>query len=333
MKKQSTIAAAVLAVTAVRAGSACAAEFAGLQAMEVSEVTAVVAEVPAPPVPKAALRANGTPIDGWLDGRAHDHMAPGPLGPNSKYVLYSTLVKDENTLYLQAFSPVHGLDYLADFRTSLEYALADLASLRSDSGYSYLVAFEQQNYSPAAASRVNMLVVEFDSGKMLRFAIVRGVPAGDIKDGKFKAYVPSDAKNKHWSPWMAEVSASSVAKAAPDRNTSPITKVENPKYVCQTHGGGHAVALNGNSARVWQVDGAEEGAQEGLELNNVVLTRHPRPDHLDIAGTLSFYGETIKLDLAIRTDANNPGNPYMIVKINGEEQEPPLEKVPCKIVY
>lgn len=135
----------------------------------------------------------------------------------------------------------------------------------------------------------------------------------------------------------AAVPAPSVPKVSPaaaaDRNTSAITKVENPKYICQTHGGGHAVALNGNSARVWQVDGAEEGAEEGLELNNVVLTRHSRPDNLDIAGNLSFYGQTIKLELAIRTDAKDQGKPYMIVKMNGEGQEPPLEKVPCRIVY
>lgn len=194
---------AVAAVLAVMAGSACAADFTDLQAMKVSEVKAAAAEVPAPSVPKAARRAGGTPIDGWLDGRTHDHTAPGPLGPKSKYVLYSTLVKDEGTLYLQAFAPVPGKeDYLADYKTTPEYALEDLANLRSDSGYPYLVAFEQQNYSPAAASEVKMLVVEFDAGKMLRFAVVRGIPTGDIKNGKFKDYVPSDAKNKAWSPWM-----------------------------------------------------------------------------------------------------------------------------------
>lgn len=201
MKKHSILA-AVAAVMAVLAGSACAADFADLQAMKVPGVNMVAAEVPVPSVPKAVLRAGGTPIDGWMDGRTHDHTAQGPVSPKSKYVLYSTLVKDEGTLYLQAFSPVHGQDYLADFKTSPEYAREDLASLCSDGGYPYLVAFEQQNYSPAAASKVAMLVVEFDAGKMLRFAIVRGIPAGDIKNGKFKAHVPSDSKNKYWSPWM-----------------------------------------------------------------------------------------------------------------------------------
>lgn len=124
-----------------------------------------------------------------------------------------------------------------------------------------------------------------------------------------------------------------IAAASRDRNTSAITKVENPKYICQTHGGGHAIALNGNSARVWQIDGVEEGAEEGLELGDVILTRHIRPNHLDIAGTLSFYGEVIKLELTIAPDAKDPSKPYMTVKINGEDQEPPLEQVPCRIVY
>jgi hypothetical protein len=127
--------------------------------------------------------------------------------------------------------------------------------------------------------------------------------------------------------------AAKVSASLPARNSSPITKVENPKYICQTHGGGHAIALNGNSARVWQVDGAEEGAEEGLELGDVILTRYARSNHLDIEGTLSFYGEVIKLELTMVPDETDPNKPYMIVKINGEDQEPPLERVPCRIVY
>lgn len=112
---------------------------------------------------------------------------------------------------------------------------------------------------------------------------------------------------------------------------STFSKVENPKYVCQTQGGGHAIAINGNSARVWQIDGIGEGAAEGLELVNVVMTRYARPDQFDITGNLAVYGQIVKIKLTLVPDAQN--RPYMSVNINGHDQQAPLNKVPCRIVY
>ena len=139
-----------------------------------------------------------TPIDGWLDEKHHDHIAKDPNGSHLNHVLYVTLVKSYDKLYLQSFIPGHGT-YLADFITSPAFALEDLATLRSDQGYPYLVAFE--NYS-TTVPRTNMLVVEFDGGGMLRFAIVQKFPTSEIKEGKFKPYVPSDSAKKIWSPWV-----------------------------------------------------------------------------------------------------------------------------------
>jgi hypothetical protein len=149
------------------------------------------------------LRAAGTPIDGWLEGGQHDHYARDANGSGLNHVLYVTLVKSDDKLYLQAFSPGRGkLDYLANFITSPGFALEDVASLRSDQGRPYLVAFE--TYSTAVPS-TNMLVVEFDGAGMLRFAIIQRFPTSEIKGGKFKPYVPSDADSKAWSPWVAIV--------------------------------------------------------------------------------------------------------------------------------
>ncbi|HAM36485.1 MAG TPA: hypothetical protein DEB40_14685 [Elusimicrobia bacterium] len=142
---------------------------------------------------------NAHSIAGWLDGNSHNHAAMDPKGSGFKYVLYATLVKDKETLYLQAFAP-RKLDYLADFRTTPKFAQEDLSSLRSDQGLPYTVAFE--TYSPEAAPKTNMLVVEFDSAGMFRFAIVPNFPTTEIKNGKFKPYVPSDADNGAWSPWI-----------------------------------------------------------------------------------------------------------------------------------
>lgn len=183
-------------------GGAYAVDFSDLAVNEAG-LKAVTAEVAVPAgVEKVVSSVNSfqTPIDGWLDGSNHDHEALDPRGSGSKYVLYATLVKAEGTLYLQAFDPSRGkLSYLADFRTSPEFALGDLAALRSDQGNPYTVAFE--TYSTAVA-KTNMLVVEFNSKRMLRFAIIQYFPTSEIRDGKFKPYVPSDADDRAWSPWI-----------------------------------------------------------------------------------------------------------------------------------
>lgn len=140
-----------------------------------------------------------TLIDGWLDEKHHDHIAKDPNGSGLNTVLYVTLVKSDDKLYLQAFLPGHG-SYLADFITSPGFAREDIAALRSDQGHPYLVAFE--TYS-TTVPRTNMLVVQFNGEGMLRFAIVQKFPTSEIKGGKFKPYVPADADKKAWSPWTA----------------------------------------------------------------------------------------------------------------------------------
>ncbi|OGR45404.1 MAG: hypothetical protein A2X35_03955 [Elusimicrobia bacterium GWA2_61_42] len=140
-----------------------------------------------------------TSIDGWLDEKHHDHIAKDPNGSGLNTVLYVTLVKSDDKLYLQAFLPGHG-SYLADFITSPAFAREDLAALRSDQGHPYLVAFE--TYA-TTVPKTNMLVVQFNGAGMLRFAIVQKFPTSEIKGGKFKPYVPSDSDRKAWSPWTA----------------------------------------------------------------------------------------------------------------------------------
>lgn len=148
------------------------------------------------PVRRAAA---GGLIDGWLDGVHHDHYAKDPAGSGLNQVLYVVLVKSDDKLYLQAFIPGQG-NYLANFITSPAFAKQDLADLRSDTGRPYLVAFE--NYS-TAVPQTNMLVVQFDGAGRLRFAIVQRFPTSEIKGGKFKPYVPSDADRRAWSAWIS----------------------------------------------------------------------------------------------------------------------------------
>ncbi|MCM2268407.1 MAG: hypothetical protein NDI60_11625 [Elusimicrobiales bacterium] len=151
------------------------------------------------PVDRAPAGAPaGGLIDGWLDGAHHDHYAKDPGGSGLNQVLYVVLVKSDDKLYLQSFMPGHGT-YLANFITSPDFARQDLASLRSDQGHPYLVAFE--TYS-TDVPRTNMLVVQFDGGGLLRFSIVQHFPTSEIKGGKFKPYVPADADKKAWSPWV-----------------------------------------------------------------------------------------------------------------------------------
>ena len=137
-------------------------------------------------------------IDGWLDGAHHDHFAKDPGGSGLNQVLYVSLVKSDDKLYLQAFIPGHGT-YLANFITSPAFAKQDLAELRSDGGRPYLVAFE--NYS-TDIPQTNMLVVQFDGAGQLRFAIVQRFPTSEIKGGKFKPFVPADGDRKAWSAWV-----------------------------------------------------------------------------------------------------------------------------------
>jgi len=190
----------LMVVLVVVPATASAARLADLQGMSAAVVAGLKAEIPAASAGEPASPAQQTPLSGWLDGKHHDHYAPDPKGTGLNYVLYATLVKSDGILYLQAFAPGRGnLDYLANFLTTPEYVLADIGVLRSDQGNPYVVAFE--NYS-ATTPRTNMLVVEFDGGRT-RFAIVQKFPTSDIRDGKFKPYVPSDADAKAWSPWMA----------------------------------------------------------------------------------------------------------------------------------
>ncbi|MBI5745362.1 MAG: hypothetical protein HY952_12535 [Elusimicrobia bacterium] len=106
------------------------------------------------------------------------------------------------------------------------------------------------------------------------------------------------------------------------------TEVENPQYVCQASGGGYAIATAGNKPRIWQIGGLSEGARSGLELGNVAVTPGNRPGKLDASGTLTFFGETMKVGLSLNPDAKNGGKPSMTASLNGEAV---LKNVPCQV--
>jgi hypothetical protein len=109
------------------------------------------------------------------------------------------------------------------------------------------------------------------------------------------------------------------------------TKVENPEYICQASGGGYALATSGKTPRIWQLGGLTEGAGSGLELSNAAVTRKGLPGQLDASGTLSFFGQTLKVSLVLAPDAANGGKPSMTVSLDG--QETPLKNVPCKVMH
>lgn len=106
------------------------------------------------------------------------------------------------------------------------------------------------------------------------------------------------------------------------------TEVENPQYVCQASGGGYAIATAGNKPRIWQIGGLSEGARSGLELGNVAVTPGSRPGKLEASGTLTFFGETMKVGLSINPDPKNGGKPVMTASLNGEAV---LKDVPCAV--
>ncbi len=108
-----------------------------------------------------------------------------------------------------------------------------------------------------------------------------------------------------------------------------VTKVENAKYVCQSTGGGYAIAVAGKTPRIWQLDGEAAGAKEGLELANVRVTQKGQAGQLEAAGALSFFGQSLKINLTLSPDPKNGGRPSMTVKVNGEGT--PLNDVPCKV--
>ena len=110
-----------------------------------------------------------------------------------------------------------------------------------------------------------------------------------------------------------------------------VTKVENAKYVCQASGGGYAIAIAGKTPRIWQLDGEASGAKEGLELGNVIITPKGQPGILDAQGALSFFGQSMKVNLSLTPDAKNGGKPSMTVTLDGGET--PLKNVPCKVLY
>jgi hypothetical protein len=106
------------------------------------------------------------------------------------------------------------------------------------------------------------------------------------------------------------------------------TEVQNPQYVCQASGGGYAIATAGNKPRIWQIGGLSEGAKSGLELGNVVVTPGSRPGKLEASGTLTFFGETLKVGLSLNPNAKNGGKPVMTASLNGEAA---LKDVPCQV--
>lgn len=117
-------------------------------------------------------------------------------------------------------------------------------------------------------------------------------------------------------------------KAAKDLFDGPKeTEVENPAYICQAHGGGYAIATAGKTPRIWQLGGLAEGANAGLELGDVAITQESRPGRLEASGTLTFFGETLKIGLSVRPDAKNGGKPALTATLNGETA---LQDVPCR---
>ncbi|OGR52213.1 MAG: hypothetical protein A2049_04065 [Elusimicrobia bacterium GWA2_62_23] len=120
-----------------------------------------------------------------------------------------------------------------------------------------------------------------------------------------------------------------VQKAAKDLFDGPKeTPVENPQYVCQASGGGYAIATTGAKPRIWQIGGLSEGAKSGLELASVAVTPGSRPGKLEASGTLTFFGETLKVGLSLNPDAKNGGKPSMTATLNGEAA---LKDVPCQV--
>lgn len=118
-------------------------------------------------------------------------------------------------------------------------------------------------------------------------------------------------------------------KSAKDLFDGPKeTEVENPQYVCQASGGGYAIATAGKKPRIWQIGGLSEGAKSGLELGNVAVTPGSRPGELEASGTLTFFGETMKVGLSLNPDAKNGGKPSMTASLNGEAA---LKDVPCQV--
>ncbi|MCM2267792.1 MAG: hypothetical protein NDI60_08490 [Elusimicrobiales bacterium] len=106
------------------------------------------------------------------------------------------------------------------------------------------------------------------------------------------------------------------------------TEVQDPQYVCQASGGGYAIATAGNKPRIWQIGGLSEGAKSGLELGNVVITPGNQPGRLEASGSLTFFGETLKVGLSLAPDAKNGGKPSMTASLNGETA---LKDVPCQV--
>ena len=104
-----------------------------------------------------------------------------------------------------------------------------------------------------------------------------------------------------------------------------ITKVEDADYICQGDGGGYAIRDAGRSSRIWQLDGAAAGAAEGLELGKVFIDRSGLPRGLKAEGYLSFPGQELKVELALKR--NSSGAMALTAKIGGEAT--PLKNVPC----
>lgn len=126
------------------------------------------------------------------------------------------------------------------------------------------------------------------------------------------------------------VQASYQNKAAKDMLGGNLTKVENPKYVCQNDGGGYAVAVKGGIGRVWQVDGASSGVKEGLELGGVAVTPGARPGQLGVTGKLEFFGTSMVIKLEITPDAADARKAALNASMNNE---PTLTNVPCTVLY
>lgn len=106
-----------------------------------------------------------------------------------------------------------------------------------------------------------------------------------------------------------------------------VTAVENPDYVCQGPGGGYAIRSAGRSSRIWQLDGASGGAEQGLELNKVFVDVSGLPQGLKAEGYLSFPGQELKIELSLRQDPKNGGAMALTARAGGETV---LRGVPCR---
>ena len=124
-----------------------------------------------------------------------------------------------------------------------------------------------------------------------------------------------------------EITKISAAPVKDILGAPAITQVVAPDYICQDEGGGFAIRIGGKAPKIWQLDGYSTGAEEGIELNKVNIDGSGLPHRLGAQGYLSFAGQDLKLDIALKQDPKS-GGMALTALLNGEETS--LKNVPCR---